>query len=499
MRLRPPCRLWFNLLSGNNVSVRRRQFFLLFYLLLFLQAGPGAQVVIEVQNRHSPVSHFRGLSATYHGFTFMPESVQHGMDAQAREIEFARLASAKPAVVRTWYGSDWAMPDWGNGYNWDSERMTAFYKWLDVMKSQQIDVAINAGWWLPQGCASPDRPFAGHFSVPRVPDDIDIFTGWFSESLHQLIEVRGYTNIKYAFLFTEPGEWCYLNPECGRLPDGYQQFEFYKLVVTSLHDRLVRDNRRKLVQLVGPNATPIGKWLQDSRSDLSTIIDVFSSHDHGLQSYDEWQKALEEGAKLAGSSGKPFWLDEYSHAGESYRETPEYGTNIAEVNVAAMNAGVETTLIWLYEDQYYVWPQDTISNQDSFSNGLHRWGLAPWIPDGGDVRPAWRLFALLSRLLNKGCDVYPVRIRNKSIHSSICRTPDGKWTSVVVNSSPEPQDVRLQFQAGLNQNLRRYLYDPARVRDRNEPILASAQFDTSEKSFVDRIPSGAVAVYTSSD
>ena len=37
---------------------------------------------------------FLGLNAVYHGFSYMPESIEMGLDDELRKIEFDRLAQS---------------------------------------------------------------------------------------------------------------------------------------------------------------------------------------------------------------------------------------------------------------------------------------------------------------------------------------------------------------------------------------------------------------------
>lgn len=41
---------------------------------------------------------------------------------------------------------------------------------------------------------------------------------------------------------------------------------------------------------------------------------------------------------------------------EAFRNTSNYGTYIASMHAAAFNAGISATTMWLWQDQYYVWP-----------------------------------------------------------------------------------------------------------------------------------------------
>ncbi len=44
-----------------------------------------------------------------------------------------------------WFQIDWMEPDKGV-YTWDSDRMKAFYRYLDAFKAAGTDIELNFGW-----------------------------------------------------------------------------------------------------------------------------------------------------------------------------------------------------------------------------------------------------------------------------------------------------------------------------------------------------------------
>ncbi|MFD0713068.1 hypothetical protein [Paenibacillus sp. GCM10027626] len=453
-------------------------------------AGAGTGSTLSVNLENVIQENFLGLGGTYHGFAYMPESSNKGMTADLRNLEFDRVSGAGLKIARTWYGSDWAMPSWGGSYNWNSARMTAFYNWLQAMKDRQVDVALQVGWWFSKHtCTNSDAD-----CVPTEAD-VDTYTRWVSDSIQQLVNVKGFSNVKYLILFTEPGDYC----GCGGLPPGYTQLTFYNHVVNKLHQRLVDDGRRSLVKLVGPNATSLSNnrvWLQNAVQNLNSAIDIYSSHDYNLGGYEGWNAITASSVSDIAATGKPFWLDEYGLQQEAKRELADYGTYIAEANAGAINAGAQSTLIWLYQDQYYVPPLQNLSNNDSFYNGLHKWGTMPWLPASIQPRPHYQAFALMAKFLGgAGTKVFRTTGAD-NLRITATRLPDGNYTVMVVNSNTAARSFTVNFSSVLNRNFRKHLYDPASVPAGDAVVGASAVFSSVGTSFADTIPARGVAIYT---
>ena len=91
--------------------------------------------------------------------------------------------------------------------------------------------------------------------------------------------------------------------------------------------------------------------------------------------------------------------------------------------------------------RYYAWPNNHNSGHDSFYDGLHRWGLMPWLPYDVNVRPAWcvlPLFHYCTRL--RGCDRCSHASR-ASRDGSLCATQFSTFDAVLT-LIPHPPGTR---------------------------------------------------------
>ena len=240
--------------------------------------------------------------------------------------------------------------------------MHAFYKWLAAMRERNVDVALQAGWWFTRDT------YLGSPS-PEPKRDLDRFPRWVSNTVHEIVEKRGFHNVKYLILLTEPTSY-----ETGVVPPGETQWSYYVKMMHAIDQRLRADGRRSLVKLVGPNNSYGGKHLKEAAAELNDVLDIYSGHDYNKRDYDEWFDMCHSMAATVASTGKPFWLDELGKQDETYRLGGDYGTYQAQIVAASINAGLQTSMQWLLFDQLYVAPIERGDGKDGFHLGVHRWG-----------------------------------------------------------------------------------------------------------------------------
>ncbi len=225
-------------------------------------------------DRSQPVQeNFLGCNAVYHGYAGMPDDCDRVYDERQCELEADRIRDLGVKIVRTYY--KWWAWDRKNGWNWENDTMLAFYRWCERMQKRGIEIAIHGGWCSPGDIMATgwggDGPFAdGDLTFEEAAKN---FAAFVSETLHQLIELRGFTNIKYLMLFTEPEECRKFSKD-----DCY----LWETASRAIHNRLVSDGRRNLVQLVGPNES-VRRWndlklLKYAATHASDFLDIYSGH-----------------------------------------------------------------------------------------------------------------------------------------------------------------------------------------------------------------------------
>lgn len=452
-----------------------------------------------------------GVNGVYHGYAYQPDSGQREYTEAQAQTEFDRLGSMRFHIARTYYNYEYAKhAQW---FDWESDRMQAFYRWLEQMQQRGVDVALQAGWWLPGDLTNTSYPASFAISPFATKmtwsEKVEAWAEWVSESLYQMIEVRGFTNIQYVLLFTEP------NYASGDLPKDCDSLRQAWLdCAEALHKRLVADGRRDWVQLVGPNegSTTTSDMVYWAAKNADDYLDVYSSHaylfdlaaDRDL--YPDFYRWMKTGLTVMRSTGKPYWFDEYglSSAKDQLPTDMEllryndglYGKYIALINAAALNLGVQTTLIWTVFDQQ--WPSNNTTARDCWYEGEHRWGVAPTLRQSETPYPCYYAFSLLSRYLGgEGTRVFATQ-DDGSLRTACVETEEGQLSLLVVNAEAYDTAFTVTFSAPIDRPLYRHLYDAHNVTPTPEAeiIGVDLQPDASGGSFTDTLPRDAVAIYT---
>ena len=240
---------------------------------------------LKIKNNIPVQENFLGNGAIYHGYAAMDDHMGRVYTNELCDIEADRAADMKLKFARTFY-TWWAWDEEKKAFDWENGIMQAFYAWLKRMKDRNIPVIVNTGW-----CSPGDLNGKGWTNNPPyppcpfiVPDNWELtlenYGNWVSETVHQLIEVRGFTNIKILALFTEA--------EGKGKNDPSKPYERWRDSAVAAHNALVRDNRRKLVKLMGPQEASIPaetaygragemlKWAVENTPE--DVIDIFSCH-----------------------------------------------------------------------------------------------------------------------------------------------------------------------------------------------------------------------------
>lgn len=464
-------------------------------------------VQLFVYNDSMLSDNFLGVNGVYHGFAYMEDPDVKPMSAQDRDLEFSRVAAMDLKIARTWCRPDWACgASLYNDFDWESERMKAFYQWLDKMKALKVDVALQAGWWFTRDTYMNTR-IPAEQSKPDPEKDPARYAKWVSESLYQLIKIRGYTNIKYLVLFTEP-----LNYRSGVIPDGFTEPEYYDKVCTQIDGELRKSDLRSAVKLVGPNSgsTDTAAYVGWSVNNLNDVIDIYSWHSYnGKQfntnpplEYEGWKQIAEVGKEKIQQTGKPFWIDEYgaNKPDESVRFKADYGNYLAQCVAAFINSGAQTSLLWILFDQKY--PASRVTNKDSFYKGVQRWGLTKSSQDSianpKDPYPSWYAFSLMSKYLGgrNGSKTFKTK-GSDSLYVVATEPSENGISFMVVNAAHTDRKFQLNFTKQINQSVARYLFDPVKITHTANKLMLP--FDKRVKintRLSDRIPARGVAVYT---
>ena len=102
--------------------------------------------VLKADMNRPVQENYLGLGAIFHPFAGMPDDSGRVYTEEQCELEAARAEYLRVKVVRGYY-SWYAWDPETNTWDWDNERMTVVYRWLERMKKAGITVVLNTGWW----------------------------------------------------------------------------------------------------------------------------------------------------------------------------------------------------------------------------------------------------------------------------------------------------------------------------------------------------------------
>lgn len=450
-----------------------------------MPVAPQARDTLSIERDTVIQANFLGVNAVYHGFTYLPESLEMGMTDELRALELARIQESGIRIARTFYRPDWAMGDgpWVSP-DWNSAKMKGLYAWLADMQRLGVDVALNMGWWFPRDVVwNQDQHF------PVYPDDLHNYCKWLSESLHQIVQVRGFTNVKYIVMFTEP------ESPYGNTPHNKPTWDFYKEVLQAAHQRLLDDGRRGLVKIVGPNTAQAPMWLDKAAQELDDVIDIYASHNYNFTSYQGWHDMALSVKNAVAATGKPFWIDEYGMQDLALRQSGHYGTVLALANAAFLNVGAQASFLWILNDQYYPYPLKHYTSRDSFLDGKHSWGLFPWLPESKMIRPAGQAFVLLAHFMGQAGTKVLQTSGAADLPVAAVEQDGGDLSVLVVNGSKESKEVAIDFSREIGRPLYRHAYSP----EGTPPVRASRtamKVEEEGKSIHDSLGAGDVVIYS---
>jgi len=113
--------------------------------------------------------------------------------------------------------------------------------------------------------------------------------------------------------------------------------------------------------------------------------------------------------------------------------------------------------------------------------------------------PAYYAFAILSKYLGgEGTKVFSGSGTNR-IHIAMSQRASGEYSILVVNSDISEADIQINLKSAINRTLYRHLYNPATIQPTEVavPIGIDATLENVENKFIDTLPAGGVAIYTS--
>ncbi|QNK57015.1 chitobiase/beta-hexosaminidase C-terminal domain-containing protein [Paenibacillus sp. PAMC21692] len=405
---------------------------------------------------------FLGVGANIIPVSFMEGTNRFGYNEAHWEMDRKRILAMKPRVARVWFQTDWMELEKGV-YQWDSDKMIEFYRYMDVLQEAGTEIEFNFGWKV--GVEAQEW-----FSFPDVdkrisaPVDLDAFANAASAALNQLINVKGYDHIKYLTFYNEAnGNWDFEAPG--------DQKAYFAQMVKKVSDKLTADGLRDLVDIWGPEESGAPDWTQYMQENADEYFDAYTFHVYG-QSYDGLTKSITDRTSVAG--GKPVMMTEFGFA----EDNSAWNAGLAGSVIKAANMGLGGALIWQLNG---VWLPNPYVGNDTNGN----YTMWDSLVLGTDPYRRYYESSLLTRYIPPHSSVVAVDTGSEDIRAAVFKTDDGEMTIVLETKEGTNKEVAFDFNEAVNKSFNKHVYRADVSIDGNALIPGVSHTFAAGDSFAD--------------
>ena len=475
---------------------------------------------------------YSGLMGVLPCFWFVPDkTMQFQYTEEEIEISVKKFLQMGVSIVRCLslepaYSWDSKNDKW----DWDSDWITGFYKYCDIMQKNGIEVIVNTaqgvtGYTSYLGLENPlylvakanNPQIFDKFDEKNVTDDqrtaiAKEYGNWLVDFYNEVVVKRGYTCVKYFEPATEPNN----SMESRPLEDVRKVFDSWAINLKACHDAMVKAGIRDKIKFVGPSAVhatesanpwtanQFMKWCVD---EYDYAIDIYAAHSYayGASMSDDlthnFDSLIKECYDIVKPTGKPFWCDEFNaltQAGKYIESSNDanHGTQIALGYGYQMLKGINGTCLWYISD--IKWPNSNATTPPSWVEGIHQLGLDTSILESTIPRKAYYAYCMLGTAIKQGDTVYAGEATEEGLFSILLEHNDGTHSIVVINLSWNDNEITYEFSKKLNaKKFDKLVYNPLTITPTTEykPIEPSAEIKCDNNTFSDTVGAYQVVVY----
>ncbi len=447
------------------------------YICFKFHKGNLCELGVESDSRLVKVDTDRVITEEFHGFgcnclpmALMPESLGKGYSETLWELDKRRIINTRPNVIRLWFQLDWLITtreNYENGiYDFDSQKMQSVYHYLDAFKTAGTEIEFNFGWKI-------SKEVAKWFSIPgyerpqdAAPADLNLFAKCCSATLKELIQNRGYSNIKYLTFYNEPNYGMFEKAGDFWVPDHDPQPYYLKLLKT-VTAQLRSDGIRDLVKLWGAEQSGSNgvqlDWTKYMTENASDEIDVNTHHRYSF-SYQELMdffKAHKEAAK-----GGKMVISEYGVS----QEYEDWDHSHVAYAMAVHNSGYNGALLWTMHGVCITDPCLFLMD-----NYFDLWGCL--VRDDKAVNRVNGSFyetCLEMRYIPAHSKAISVKTNSDDVRAAAFLTPDGGMTVMAeVKESLNGRSVEIQLSRDVNRDFYKHTYKKTVNRNGNCTVIPS--------------------------
>lgn len=481
---------------------------------------------VSVFNSEPVQSNFLGFSAVYSAFTFQSDMYGRQLTEEMGQLETDRAIELGVSIARTIY---YLRDNWDsrtNSFDWETEHMQAMYKWANKLKTGDVDVFIGGpGGYMLQNYhwsvgTKEGEPTTVHASVADPENNQQKVYENFGNVMAKIVKAfhqHGATNVKYVGTDTEPPthwskDWGGTEEE--RLQWISDRASESAAAMNAVHRALQREGLRNVVTTIGPNVTSetsddnciqylkfYQKYVEDGACDHLSMHNYYGNSIEA-DNYELWTERIDQALTVVPDNENLIW-DEYGMGASSTKilraNSGLYGYQMALANMAFLNKGLKTSIMWSLFDQQF--PDNTATSGDSFEDGVQRCGCMPTLLRSSYVYPYYHYVNLVNNVMGqKGAEVYAGDDScEDGVYAAMTKGPDGSYNIMVINTNLANVKVTLNFEKSLNNaTLYRHVYNPntAVSTDQTHITAVDKKIVHTNKVLVDTIVPYGVSFYT---
>lgn len=441
------------------------------------------------------------------------------------KMVFSRLDYMKPQMVRVLDQANWR---YLKGFDtegkpvldFNTPEVKALEKLLGYCQKNNVTVLFGE-WGCPYQVHDLDEAKSGRFTGANDPRWIDMIVRY----LDHLINVKGYTCLKYYNLVNEPnGSWASTNGNWKEWSEGIRLLK-KALDKAGLSGKINIAGPDAVAQYDHPQSVYKGiEWVAESVSQLNDCIGLYDIH--AYTTYDmvrsgKFYSYYSEIAKLSKKTNKPFVFGEIGFN----KDTPEngvriktdrfasddsqmsvydfsYGIDMADAAIQIINSGYSGAMAWDLDDAMH-------TNDDKGDrNQLKRWGFWNSLgtelcnnPDDEKIRPWFYTWSLLCRYFPKGINIIKSDSTEMKGLRLVAGIKEGGMTIAIVNNSVANQKINLKLiGSSSSESFKKFLYsDKLRLVDENNfPVPYQKMIlNKSKQGIAVEIPANSLVLFTS--
>lgn len=428
---------------------------------------------VTVKTNSVITNDFEGTGVNSIPVTQMSNNLDKGNNEAYFELEKSRIVKLKPAIVRLWTQVDWFVTEkdfvsnGGTGadyfagvYDFNSERMQALYKYLDVYKQIESKVILVTNWKV--GSEIQKWFSIDGINTPQTsaPGDIDAYARAYTALLDYLINTKGYSNITYAAVANEP--------DLADFESHGDEYCYYQDTAKALADEIKRANINVSLQGLDSGASYFtsGDFLFRSFKDNP---DYFT--DYALHCYQTLSKAKPylNTVKNNLPGGKTIWLTEFNGGAD-------FEKSLSGFAGIATNIGYKSTLYWMLNDVYGEDPMNLSDKELGGSTGL-------WYKPQEDakVKESFYEFSLWLRYVKPHSKVLTSTVSNENDMRSTVFNSGDDYTVIVETNTKNAASLNIKFDKAINKTFYKHVYSVGDNTEANGIIPPSVKkFDVED-------------------